>query len=657
MGENSADTINRHRISEDALQIQNQWKTTLGNLKDQKENLASLALQWEDFDQKSKSFDSQLLVFEQQYTNISTTFISIRQMSDSKKSLTSLLEDVRNMDGKYKDVQILSNNIIKYLESVNMTAKQELESKMEKTSSKYKCLITQLEERVTIVEDEINNLEGVDKKVMELQDKINRLGKHLSDVKVWHQNHAETEAKLVDLRQDIETVSSQIRELHTSTRKKLSELGQSLPSDTADKLANVELLAEQKLTNLEDRESEHKRAKNIRFEFQVDVEEVQFWISRSESKIQDRTLEPHILKNNLNDIQSEINGISEQLDKLLTNGKIITEKTDNNQEKELVLSTTNNLSEQISTLKNLIQEKKNAANDAIDAWQRFLQFHSALKTWCDEKDSFLKEPFCFTNLSAAKLKLQDYNTAIKSTKNASKNLMEMEKELKKIFSVSSSGDLADKLSDIEKSKSEIESNLMEKNATLLEMTEEWGQCEKKLKETKAWISKGRDNLESLQSKKRPIRDQINMREKMLSDITIQKKRADMALEKLKVHFREEITTEQDIQKFGKEISEDLNALTENIKDQCKTLESCLTQLDQYQQEIGVLRQQILACEGELRTVSSPAYTAKDRDKALVEQSACRERIKGLRSKITAFSQRMNLINQRGTPDEEEMKRD
>ena len=33
-----------------------------------------------------------------------------------------------------------------------------------------------------------------------------------------------------------------------------------------------------------------------------------------------------------------------------------------------------------------------------------------------------------------------------------------------------------------------------------------------------------------------------------------------------------------------------------------------------------MRQKILACEGELRTVSSPAYTAKDRDKALAEQS-------------------------------------
>jgi hypothetical protein len=34
--------------------------------------------------------------------------------------------------------------------------------------------------------------------------------------------------------------------------------------------------------------------------------------------------------------------------------------------------------------------------------------------------------------------------------------------------------------------------------------------------------------------------------------------------------------------------------------------------------------------------------------------ACRERIKGRQAKIAAFTQRMNLINQRGTPDQEEM---
>merc|ERR1711879_441865 len=90
------------------------------------------------------------------------------------------------------------------------------------------------------------------------------------------------------------------------------------------------------------------------------------------------------------------------------------------------------------------------------------------------------------------------------------------------------------------------------------------------------------------------------------------------------------------------MGEELDALTNTVKEQVGTLEACLAQLDQYQQEIGVLRQQILQCEGELRTVTSPVYTARDRDRALAEQSACRERIKGLQSKITAFSQRMNL---------------
>ena len=74
---------------------------------------------------------------------------------------------------------------------------------------------------------------------------------------------------LQELRHDIEICSSQIRELHSTTRKKLSDLNQSLPPDTGDKLANVELIAEKTLTDLEDKESEHKTAKNVRYEFQV----------------------------------------------------------------------------------------------------------------------------------------------------------------------------------------------------------------------------------------------------------------------------------------------------------------------------------------------------------------------------------------------------
>ena len=317
------------------------------------------------------------------------------------------------------------------------------------------------------------------------------------------------------------------------------------------------------------------------------MEEIQAWISTSENKIQDNTLEPSALKNLLNEVQCELNDASEQIDRIASNGKIIIDNTVNNHEKDLVQSTMTNLTEQITSLKNLIQDRKNAANDAIDAWQRFLQIHATVYSWCEEKENFLKEPFSFTNLSSAKIKMQDYNSCIKSIKSAAKNISEMEKELKKISSVCQSGDLSDKLCDVDRQKSEIESSMMEKNATLIEMTEEWEQCEKKLKETRSWISKAKDNLESYQNKKRPLRDQLNQREKMTSDITIQKKRAEMALEKLKVHFREELSTEQDIQKLGREIAGDLDSLTETLKLQSMNLEACLTQLDQYQQVIFI----------------------------------------------------------------------
>jgi len=330
------------------------------------------------------------------------------------------------------------------------------------------------------------------------------------------------------------------------------------------------------------------------------------------------------------------------------------EKTSNQHERELVQSTITNLTEQLGQVKEWISEKKAAVGDSIDSWHRFLQIYAAVTAWCEEKQVFVDQPFAFSNLSAAKLKLQDYQAAIKGIKTANKNVQDMNREFNKIAQVSSTGDLTDKLNEAENAKNDIESQLMEKNALLQEMTEEWDQCEKKLKEASAWVAKSKDTLESLANKKRPIRDQLNLRDKMAGDIAIQRKRVVMALEKLHVHFREAMEGEQDVDRTAKEIEKELDALQEQIKTECKTLEACLTQLDQYQQEIAGLRRSILSAEQQLRTVSSPAYTAKDRDKALAEQSACRERIKGLQSKITAFSQRMNLINQRGTPDDDQM---
>ena len=115
------------------------------------------------------------------------------------------------------------------------------------------------------------------------------------------------------------------------------------------------------------------------------------------------------------------------------------------------------------------------------------------------------------------------------------------------------------------------------------MTEEWEQCEKKLKDVKAWLEKARQTLESPLNKKRPLRDQLSLREKMVGDITIQKTKINMSIEKLQVHFRSGVTWSPDVVQSSAELIKQLDALLAEINEQSQTLEAAVLQLDQLQQ--------------------------------------------------------------------------
>lgn len=121
------------------------------------------------------------------------------------------------------------------------------------------------------------------------------------------------------------------------------------------------------------------------------------------------------------------------------------------------------------------------------------------------------------------------------------------------------------------------------NALLQETSEEWEQCERKMKDVRSWIEKARQNLDSPQNKKKPLRDQHGIREKMLSDIEIQKTKISMSVEKLQVHFRSGIGGDSRVSEAADEIISALNELHKTVKEQTTSLEACLTQLDQYQQ--------------------------------------------------------------------------
>jgi hypothetical protein len=74
------------------------------------------------------------------------------------------------------------------------------------------------------------------------------------------------------------------------------------------------------------------------------------------------------------------------------------------------------------------------------------------------------------------------------------------------------------------------------NAMLQEMVEEWEQCERKLSETRDWTEKTRNALDSMTNRRKPIRDQIALRERAAADAAVQKAKIIMALEKLQVFF-------------------------------------------------------------------------------------------------------------------------
>lgn len=55
-----------------------------------------------------------------------------------------------------------------------------------------------------------------------------------------------------------------------------------------------------------------------------------------------------------------------------------------------------------------------------------------------------------------------------------------------------------------------------------------------MKDVRGWIEKTRSSLDSQQNKKKPLRDQHALREKMLADIQIQKTKISLSIEKLQV---------------------------------------------------------------------------------------------------------------------------
>ncbi|EZA53954.1 Nesprin-1 [Ooceraea biroi] len=645
-----ADVNNKKAIESQLSEISSEWRELVSGLEGRRDALEALSRHWEDLEAQWALIETRLTAIEEKNKLIDTVVRSKQHLQDTVKALEELVTEAEKLKPATEEVKSLAGPVLAYLAAFTEAPARSLEERLEKLQKSAELLVGSLRGKSEKASEDLEALENIEREIERLRKRLNEARESASNLYIYGVDQDATEAELGELRSQVEDLVDTAKTFSGSIKARYQASQQLVPSDITQHLTALELCAEATAQAMEEKQREQKRARTTRSDYLADVDEVQAWIRQAELKVQDRSAEPAVLKEHLRQIQNELGTISDKLERLTRNGRTIVKNTRDDAEKELINSTISNLAEQLAQVKSWLEEKKQIVGDTMDAWQRFLTLYEAVKAWTEEKRQFLVEPLKLSTLVQTKQRLHEYSTAVKSCKQINKNLSDMSRELENIGQVTSVGDLPEKLTEAEEGKVQVESQLLERNALLQEASEEWEQCERKMRDVRSWMEKAKQTLESPQNKKKPLRDQHAIREKMLSDIAIQKTKITISVEKLEVHFRSGIGGDNRVKDTADDLTAELNSLHSTVKEQTTNLEVCLAQIDQYQQEIQQLRQRIVQVEQQLRTVLSPTYMPNDREKALQEQQICREKIKSVQSKIQARTERIKLLVQRGTPD-------
>lgn len=270
-------------------------------------------------------------------------------------------------------------------------------------------LLKLLTGRLKKADDEIAEIAETQKRIAALVELINKLLVKVKDFKVFGENQKILESDLAKLKDSVNEAKKESLASISGANKKYSDRQQSVPSDLAQDLSALELLTETLTSAMDEKDREFKRARTVRTDYAADVEEVQGWLQKAELKVQDRASQPQVLKENLQQIQSEIGGIADKLERLTKNGRTIIDNSHDDAEKELIQSTINNLTEQLSRVKSWLEEKKQKVGDCLDAWARFLALNEAVCEWVKEQREFLARPLHLITLHDTRNKLNEYS--------------------------------------------------------------------------------------------------------------------------------------------------------------------------------------------------------------------------------------------------------
>ena len=113
MLEDLADTINKFKISEKSQEFQTKYNNIQLELQNQRETLSNLLLQWEDYDEKYRRFESQMSGLHQRFSSQDMSMSSVKQLTEVKETSKTLLSDLQTLQGHHNDIQIISSQLLR----------------------------------------------------------------------------------------------------------------------------------------------------------------------------------------------------------------------------------------------------------------------------------------------------------------------------------------------------------------------------------------------------------------------------------------------------------------------------------------------------------------------------------------------------------------
>ncbi|XP_055538750.1 muscle-specific protein 300 kDa isoform X3 [Wyeomyia smithii] len=637
-----------NKIRKDNAELNRVWTDDTTQLQNHHENLVQLQHEWIQLESILQELETKLNYLLEKNKGLDVVVKSKVDMLAKIQALENLLEDKTVLEELNKKANSLAKTLIVALREQQLSP-HSLEQKLNHLNQVDTELTDDLSTKRLLLQNKLQEIQHFSNQISTLYTATNQLLEELQKINTFDEKLYKTESTLKQIKAKAENLSRKKEELHKQIHAKYSTAQQFVPEDLTSELNALENLLKNICSDLEKCERSFKRAKIVRTDYFELYDKVKTWIENAEITISNHNIDPSEMKAKLLTLTSSCDEIRLLFDKLVSNGKEIIENSSNSNDKLTVQINIDQISQELDKTILLIQEKNKTIDHILGNWAEFMRLYQLVLGWASRTRELLERKLQLNSIHEAHTVCQYYSNAVSTLGDVSQHLSEMNREFDTINDVCSTAFLKRKLHEAETVKVDSETTLLERNLFLQETKEEWQQCVDKIESVKGWIKESYDLLGSSELRSKPLRDQMRILEQMLADISAQKIKVNMSLEKLQVHFHSEIvcTDNSNIMQCGRSIIGDLEKLNHTVYQTTQSLENTLSQIEDCQQELLSIRQSIVQEEQQLRNILSPLHQSDESDK--LEQE-CRDRVRSLQSQQSQINNKIKLLLQRDAPE-------